>query len=116
MLRSSYTDIRSAYTTDGKNGWSYEGVYRLGLFQDYARLTDFEGYMHNASAPYKGFACEDGEEVAKGYGASVTEYLSAVLIESILAKQETLDKFLAACAKNPDAFMIDVLQETLGNK
>ena len=23
---------------------------------------------------------------------------------------------LAACAKNPDAFMIDVLQETLGNK
>ena len=36
--------------------------------------------------------------------------------KSILAKQETLDKFLAACAKNPDAFMIDVLQETLGNK
>lgn len=70
MLRSSYTDIRSAYTTDGKNGWSYEGVYRLGLFQDYARLMDFEGYMYNASAPYKGFACEDGEEVAKGYGTS----------------------------------------------
>ena len=36
--------------------------------------------------------------------------------KSILARQETLDKFLAACAKNPDAFMIDVLQETLGNK
>ena len=36
--------------------------------------------------------------------------------KSILAKQETLDKFLAACAKNPDAFMVDVLQETLGNK
>ena len=35
--------------------------------------------------------------------------------KSVLDSQKTLDAFLAACKKKPDARMIDVMQETLKN-
>lgn len=59
---TSYADVKTAITTDNKNGWTYRKPSG-GAFSPY-RLADFAKYYHDAEFPIRGWSCSS--QVQKG--------------------------------------------------
>lgn len=60
----SLDDMIDLFTEDGKNGWSADRVYPFG--ETFLRITDFEGYNHNARPPFDRLYTNNEIEVEEG--------------------------------------------------